>query len=212
MILNVPQEDRKMIRNISDNFKRIKSEEEIFYDLCFVLCSPQTKFDNNYKVNLELQKRDFYNKDILEEDLKQILKPVRYYNNKARYLLEIKNNFKVIIQNLACVALCSEKYPDDSFTRSKRMRDFLVSEIKGIGMKTASHFLRNQGHEELAIIDTHIIKFLSRQTGCDVANCSYIDLEIEFRNIAKENHVSPAELDIWLWHTLSNTEWEDFKY
>ncbi len=40
---------------------------------------------------------------------------------------------------------------------SRAARDWLVENITGLGMKEASHFLRNVGYLDLAIIDKHIL-------------------------------------------------------
>lgn len=47
-------------------------------------------------------------------------------------------------------------------TSEREARDFLAQNIPGIGLKEASHFLRNIGYSSsLAIIDTHVIAFLT---------------------------------------------------
>jgi N-glycosylase/DNA lyase len=42
------------------------------------------------------------------------------------------------------------------------MRDWFVRNVKGLGWKEASHFLRNIGYRDLAILDRHILKNLRR--------------------------------------------------
>ncbi len=46
------------------------------------------------------------------------------------------------------------------YTDGKEAREILVKEVKGYGYKEASHFLRNVGFEDVAIIDRHISRFL----------------------------------------------------
>lgn len=47
-------------------------------------------------------------------------------------------------------------------TSESEARDFLVKNIQGIGLKEASHFLRDVGFSDsLAIIDSHVITFLT---------------------------------------------------
>ncbi|MCK4265146.1 hypothetical protein KAW80_02185 [Candidatus Babeliales bacterium] len=38
-----------------------------------------------------------------------------------------------------------------------------MKNIKGIGYKEASHFLRNVGYNDVAIIDRHVLRFLKRE-------------------------------------------------
>ena len=42
------------------------------------------------------------------------------------------------------------------------LRAWLVREVKGLGWKEASHFLRNIGFRDLAILDRHILRNLRR--------------------------------------------------
>src|SRR3989344_3616531 len=41
--------------------------------------------------------------------------------------------------------------------KSETLREDLVKKIKGLGMKESSHFLRNIGFDDFAIIDFHIV-------------------------------------------------------
>lgn len=53
---------RQHIENLYKIFDMgTKTDEEIFYDLCFCICAPQTTFKSNFAVNQVLQSRDFYN-------------------------------------------------------------------------------------------------------------------------------------------------------
>ena len=59
---------------------------------------------------------------------------------KVGDLLELKNNYKNI----------------------QLERDYLVKNIKGLGLKEASHILRNIGFRNYAILDRHILKNLKK--------------------------------------------------
>lgn len=44
---------------------------------------------------------------------------------------------------------------------AKEAREYLVDNVKGLGFKESSHFLRNIGFsDKLAIIDRHVLRFL----------------------------------------------------
>lgn len=75
-------------------------------------------------------------------------------------------------------------------------------------MKTASHFLRNQGEKSLAIIDTHIIKYLQGEQHRNARE--YLEMETEFRKRADEVGMSVAALDAYVWKVSSGTFWKDF--
>ncbi len=76
--------------------------------------------------------------------------------------------------------------------------------IKGIGYKEASHFLRNIGFKNIAIVDFHIIDLLSRYNLIEkpkyLSKNIYFQIEKLLRKIAKKTGVSPAELDLYMWY------------
>lgn len=84
------------------------------------------------------------------------------------------------------------------------MREWLVKNIKGLGYKEASHFLRNIGFKNFAIIDFHIINLLVKydiiKKPRTLTKIKYLEIETILRNIAKNLGVSLAELDLYLWY------------
>jgi N-glycosylase/DNA lyase len=199
------------------NFQKPKTDEEIFYNLMLVLMVPQSTFKNCMVALEGLKKVKFYNLPIDVTDfeyygtkgLGQIIKPCRFYKRKAEYLLEAKKNFSEILWRLKYmdVRLREEAYSDGGHMVSLFLRDWLVKNIKGLGMKTASHLLRNMGATDLAIIDTHILKYLKVEGKWD-----YLDLERRLGKRAKRHDRSIAVLDIVVWHLYSKTEWSDYTY
>jgi N-glycosylase/DNA lyase len=196
MVLNISEEDRCSINSILDKFSKKKSLSEIFYDMCFCICAPQTTFKSNRKVIDELIRRDFYNIDIENEKLREIIRPVRYLR-KADYLIYSKGRFPEVQGTI------------ESNLSDQDKRFLLMKIVKGFGWKASSHFLRDSGARDLAIIDTHIIKFMKWQT-LPKNGIQYLAMEEEFRSLAKENNLSIAGLDAYIWKTYSNTEWKDF--
>jgi N-glycosylase/DNA lyase len=235
MKINITRQDREGLSKVFENFGRKKTDEEIFYDLCFTILAPQTKFQNNIKVIKDLQDRQFYlykltkpeNLGYWEHTLPEILKPVRFYKNKTKYILEAKKKFPEILRAISSLDTWDNK-ESIHIVDIYKIREWLIDNVKGMGYKTASHFLRNMGNTEVAIIDTHIIKFLAEEL-CVTFGLTYeeavkefrkqagkkegyLALEKLFQNIAKQNGLSCAELDSFLWKYYSGTSWEDFKY
>jgi N-glycosylase/DNA lyase len=234
MKINITKEDRQALNKVFENFGRKKTEEEIFYDLCFAIMAPQTKFANNIKVIQRLKELDFYYFGEAYEgycgitQIEEILKPVRFYKNKTKYLLEAKKKFPEILQAISSLDTWDNKQSIHVVDVYK-IREWLVDNVKGLGYKASSHFLRNLGYgDNIAIIDTHIIKFLAEELAVIFGFTyeeamqefrkqaskkeGYLSLEKIFQNIAKENKLSCAELDSWLWKNYSGTNWEDFKF
>lgn len=245
MKLKITKQDREGLSKIFENFGRKKTEEEIFYDLCFTILAPQTKFKNNIKVVQKLKDLDFYYFGKAYEgycgieQIEEILKPVRFYRNKTKYLLEAKKKFPEILKVISSLDTGDNK-ESIHIVDIYKIREWLIDNIKGMGYKTSSHFLRNIGDSSLAIIDTHIIKFmlsnpkylikelsnieeiyLNSTFGYDmkrdllrIVQCKrgYLLVEKAFQQIAKDNSLTTAELDALVWKNYSGTSWEDFKY
>ncbi|MHA2326793.1 MAG: 8-oxoguanine DNA glycosylase, partial [Promethearchaeota archaeon] len=84
-------------------------------------------------------------------------------------------------------------------------RDWIVKNIKGIGYKEGSHFLRNIGYNNLAIIDFHIIDLLVKSHLIEkpktLTKKKYLEIEELLKLIGKKLKLNLAELDLYLWYT-----------
>ena len=76
--------------------------------------------------------------------------------------------------------------------------------MKGLGYKEASHFLRNIGFDNYAIIDFHIIDILYDnkliQKPKTITKNKYLEIEDLLKKIAKKTNLTLAELDLYLWY------------
>ena len=93
-----------------------------------------------------------------------------------------------------------------SFKNKDELRDFfaLNKDVKGLGMKEASHFLRNIGFKGYAILDKHIINSLNEfgvlPTNDKPKNAKeYVEIEQKFIDFSKEIGIDMDELDLLLW-------------
>ena len=198
--ITISDTDKEEISKILGRFAAPKSDEDIFYDVCFAICAPQTTYEANKPCIDKLRKEDFYMKGIPGWILHEILTPVRFFAVKTDRVLIAKHIFPDILRVLR----------SDRSNHHKRMN--LKTMVKGFGMKTTSHFLRNQGATDLAIIDTHILKFLNEDPNKSVSEKRYLILEAAFAEIADGMGVSTAMLDAYLWKVASGTDWKDFVY
>lgn len=87
------------------------------------------------------------------------------------------------------------------------MREWLVKNVKGVGMKEASHFIRNIGFggKELAILDRHILKNLKELKVIEkipkkLTKKTYLEIEEKMREFCKMLGISMYELDMLLWY------------
>jgi N-glycosylase/DNA lyase len=201
--------DREMAKKVFEaNFGNKKSDKDIFYELCFCICAPQTTFKNNIQVINKLRELDFYGyeDEIKLESLWKIVKPVRFYKRKTQYLLEAKDKFQEILRVIKCHIDLNHNIREA--VRLSLLRYWLVKNVKGLGLKVASHFLRNLGVDNLAIVDTHILKFLNVKD----KKWDYFKLEDVLRQQANMLAMSVAELDIIVWKHYSKTDWKDYVY
>ena len=187
--LTTKYEKRKQeIKNRLEDFKKIKNND-IFYELCFCLLTPQSNAIICDKAVQRLKQADFKNKNINPINL---ITGVRFHNSKSKYLIELKQKYSKIINEL--------KENNDA----KELREFLVKEINGLGLKESSHFLRNIGFRDLAILDRHILKDLNKyniikEIPQSLTKNKYFEIEQKFKDFSKKINIPMDELDLLFW-------------
>ncbi len=84
------------------------------------------------------------------------------------------------------------------------LREWIVNNVKGIGFKEASHFLRNIGFKNSAIIDFHIIDLLTEHKIIErpktLKKDIYLEIETKLKQLAEKTSLTLAELDLYLWY------------
>jgi N-glycosylase/DNA lyase len=188
MVFREYRKKRDIIQRRLKEFSEV-SENDYFYELCFCLLTPGSKARQAEKVVRYLKERDFKNENV---DINEIVRKVRFHHTKKKRLLELKKNYFKLHNEII-----REK---DSF----KLREFLVKNIDGIGYKEASHFLRNIGRRDLAILDRHILKNMIKYNALDnipnsLTKKRYIEIENKLRKFAKENNITIDELDLLFW-------------
>ncbi|MFQ6053861.1 MAG: N-glycosylase/DNA lyase [Candidatus Bathyarchaeia archaeon] len=93
-----------------------------------------------------------------------------------------------------------------SFKTSKEARAWLVENVKGMGWKEASHFLRNVGYLDVAILDRHILSTM-REHGLiedggrrGLTGRRYLEYEGRLRRVAMGLGMPLGEVDLYLWY------------
>ena len=183
------QKKKPAIEKKLQEFKQIP-EGEYFYELCFCLLTPQSTARGADKAIQILKKMDFQNRDFNPSEYLEHY--IRFHNNKALYLQEFKSKHHEIFQQLKSIGDNKEK------------RNFLVNNVKGIGLKEAAHFLRNTGHENLAILDRHILKNLLKLGAIEelpksLTKSKYLKIENQFQEFAKKEKIPLDHLDLLFW-------------
>jgi N-glycosylase/DNA lyase len=119
---------------------------------------------------------------------------IRFHLTKSRHLLAAAARRDEIIE-----AVAAARGSD-----GRELRFWLVREVRGLGWKEASHFLRNIGFRDLAILDRHILRNLRRHGVIRAIPPSlpekrYIAIERAFLAFAAATGVSMDELDLVFW-------------
>lgn len=170
---------------------RRKSSREIFKELCFCILTANFNAEKCIKM---CEKLENYLLDLSRQELAEKLSNLghRYPKVRAEYIVEARkyaDSLKTII---------------NSFKNKNELREWLVKNIKGIGYKEASHFLRNIGYTNFAIIDFHIIDILTRygliEKPKTVTKRKYFKIEALLKKLANKLNVNLAELDLYLWY------------
>ncbi|MHA1270237.1 MAG: N-glycosylase/DNA lyase [Candidatus Helarchaeota archaeon] len=186
-------EINKQVNKRIQEFKECgdSGNERIFSELCF--CILTANF--NAKRAIEIQEvigNGFLTDDDIEGKLRAL--GHRFPRVRAEYIVEARKHEKYLKEIL------------NSFNNQIELREWIVKNIKGLGYKEASHFLRNIGFMDLAIIDFHIIDILvkngliSRPNNRSLGKKKYLEIEEILRKIAKNLNLSLAELDLYLWY------------
>jgi len=115
----------------------------------------------------------------------------RFPNIRSRFIVEARKS-KAELENTI-----------KSELNNNNLREWIVRNIKGIGYKEASHFLRNIGFTNYAIIDFHIIDLLVRHGLINrpktLTKRKYLEIENILKNLAGKLNLNLAELDLYLW-------------
>jgi len=179
-------------------FRRIwktASDEDLFRELAFCLLTPQSKAKTCWRAVQRLETMCMMNSaepaSIAEE-----LAGVRFNHRKAEYICLAKARFDA----------ASMRETLASFSSPAGARQWLADNIKGMGYKEASHFLRNIGlGEDLAILDRHILKNLAllgviAEVPSSLTKRMYLETEEKMTVFSRQADIPMGHLDLLLWY------------
>lgn len=187
------------IRARLKTFRQIlnSSPKKIFAELCFCICTPQSKAETcDSAIKALLVNGILFTGT--RKAVRSRLKGVRFYNTKSNWIVKARK-FLNGTKNLTII----EKLK--SFSQPEERRNWLVEIVYGLGMKEASHFLRNIGlAQDLAILDRHIIKNLIAYGVIDtvprtLTTKRYLEIERAMRFFCAKNEIPMEEMDLLLW-------------
>ena len=185
-------EFREQVENRMKEFSYFQdaTDEEVFLELCFCFMTANFQAAKSWDIQKELGSK-FWELDEIELQLELKRLGHRFWPQRGSRIYEARWLKDSISSKLG------------EFDSELEMREWIVGNLKGLGMKEASHFLRNIGYTDLAIIDKHIINLLvsegliERPKSLSVKK--YIEIENILRELAKKTSTSLGELDLYLW-------------
>lgn len=192
------KERRTDIRQRLEEFRHVldRDEVDVFAELSFCILTPQSAAKTCWNAVLKLTEKDLLAKGSPDE-IGEYLHEVRFYENKARYIVQARNQFTKDGLHL--------KEHIRSFYNPFELREWFVENVKGLGYKEASHFLRNIGHgDEFAILDRHILRNIKKlgiveEVPTSLTKKKYLDIEERLRRFSKEIDIPMADLDLLFW-------------
>ncbi|HWQ19379.1 MAG TPA: N-glycosylase/DNA lyase [Methanotrichaceae archaeon] len=174
------------------------SDEEIFTELTFCLLTPQSRARTCWAAVESLKGRCLIMEGMPDEILEE-LDGVRFKFRKAEYICEARAKFSQS-------GKLSIRSTIEGFSDPFKAREWLVENIKGLGYKEASHFLRNIGFgEDLAILDRHILRNLKlfgviEEVPKSMTKKAYLDIESRMRIFSGQIGIPMGQLDLLLWY------------
>jgi N-glycosylase/DNA lyase len=167
-----------------------ESNEQLFNELCFCLLT--ANFNAEKSIIIQKNVGECFLKDSKDEITKKLKNfGHRFPNARAEYIHRAKK--------------CKDKLNKIiGFDDKKEVREWLVKNVTGISYKESSHFLRNVGFDDYAIIDFHIIDLLVKyniiKKPKTITKNKYLEIEKILKKIAQKTNLTLAELDLYLWY------------
>ncbi|MFH0837182.1 MAG: DNA lyase [Candidatus Aenigmatarchaeota archaeon] len=191
-ILETYHREKRRIGDFLTSRKTLLGDrDQIFFELMFCISVPQSKAPV-CRSCLEGLMKSGELKASNKQELAVLLKGIRFQNNKSKFIVLARNDFDIIYGKI-----------QELKQKPKELRVWILRNVKGIGMKEASHLLRNLGFgEDFAILDVHILRTMKELGLIDSIKLTkkrYFEYEIVFQNYARQLGLKPAELDIAIW-------------
>lgn len=170
-----------------DGFGKVNDK---FGELCFCVLTANSSAGMCIKLQKNLQNA-FHTSN--KEELRARLKKYGYrFPNRAEYICYNRGyrDIDKILKN---------------FSDGRMAREWFVENIKGFGYKEASHFLRNIGYKNLAILDRHILRVMKRYKLMEevpkiLNKREYIGIEKKLEEVADKLGITLSKLDLYLWY------------
>lgn len=188
---------RNKICNRLKEFSSFKNKptDAWFSELCFCLLTANSKAKTALSIQNELGAKGF--SELSQREIRDCIRrnKHRFHNNKSKFIVDAREHFDIRDK---ITKLIKQNSQIDA-------REWLVQNIKGLGYKESSHYLRNTGHFNLAILDRHVLNLmvenkLLQEKPKSLNKARYLEIEQKLEKVADRLQMSQAELDMYLWY------------
>ncbi len=170
---------------------------DLFSELCFCLLTANSSALTGIKLQSLIDIEGFKNMSL--EELERTISSAghRFARQRAERIVKARESFERVMELI------------EGSRDGKAIRDLLSDtcskyKVEGFGLKEASHFLRNIGFEDVAIVDRHIFRYLKEKKLLPdyktITRRVYLEAERKLEEICQELGMSQAELDLYIFY------------
>jgi N-glycosylase/DNA lyase len=187
-IVDSYKKKKEAIKSRLSAFKSLE-KGKYFNEFLFCLLTPQSNAQKAWSAVNEISQLEHPSPEHVASILKS---KTRFHNNKTKYVIEAYSKWLEIAPKLI-----NPNIPE--------LRNWLAENVRGYGLKEASHFLRNIGksNNQIAILDRHILRNLKTLNVIEdeqIKNkAHYLKLEQKFLQFSKQINIPIDELDLLFW-------------
>ena len=174
---------------------KIGSEEELFSELSFCVLTANWSAKGGIRAQKEIGNGFcFFTREELENALRKI--GHRFPSARSNYIIQDR---WLIGRLRRIISMPSEE-----------AREYIVKNVKGIGWKESSHFLRNVGVKNVAILDKHIMRMMVSAKIIDEipkgwTKSRYLDYESRLAPLAEYFKIPFGKLDLYMWYAVKKS-------
>ncbi|OHD55712.1 MAG: hypothetical protein A2Y33_13810 [Spirochaetes bacterium GWF1_51_8] len=185
-----------------DELSRPRNDAGMFEELAFCLCTPQSSARRCFDAVERLKREGLLNGGSAGEIAECIRGDVRFHHTKGKRIVAARGFFFTGGADRLRAILAGGDI--------LAAREWLAGNIKGLGFKETSHFLRNNGYgDRLAILDRHVQRFLMEagileRMPSSIDRKLYLSIEEKMTKFADSIRISLGHLDFVLWYRLKS--------
>lgn len=168
-----------------------RGNREWFAELCFCILTANSSARLGMRIQEAIGPEGFlaFSEEALARRLGQL--GHRFSERRAHFIVQARefSGIKEIV-----VGIGDEKLA----------REWLVKNVMGLGYKEASHFLRNVGYDNLAILDRHVLRIMHEHELVEeipkgFTRRRYLELEGKLQDLGAQLSMPLSKLDLYLW-------------